>query len=56
MQILVRKGYDILAMFSDWGGQSGMLLMIGYVIVYFFNRDHLDNFIVSKLFKMEKEV
>ena len=55
LQVYLRQGYDILDFFSDTGGLYGACLILGYLIVTSINRDLLDNYIVSKLFKMEKE-
>ena len=52
----MRQGYTVLDMLGDFGGIYGIFVLIGSVIVNFANRDYLDNYIVSKLFKMEKEV
>ena len=45
----------MLDMLGDFGGIYGIFVLIGYVIVDFVNRDYLDNYLVSKLFKIEKE-
>lgn len=54
-KIIARDGYNILDLFSDIGGIQALLISVAAYILAFWNYNHIDNFLASRLFKIEKE-
>jgi hypothetical protein len=50
---IMREGYHILDLFSDVGGLMGILMAILGVLVSALDYNYFDNYLVSKLFKLE---
>ena len=52
--VIARDSYKFLDLLSDLGGMQGILFsLIGYFIA-FWNYNMLDNFMVTRLYKIEK--
>ena len=49
-----RVGYTSLDLMSDVGGFFGLLIMFGSVTAKIWNFNSLDNFLVSRLYKIKK--
>lgn len=54
-EVVTREIYTWLDLFSDVGGLQGFLLWFIIIIVATANFNYLENFMVSKLFKVEKD-
>ena len=48
-----RNGYTILDLLSDVGGIQGILITGISLVLSILNNNHLENYLVSKLFKFE---
>ena len=52
--VIARDGYKFFDLLSDLGGMQGILMsLIGYFIA-FWNYNMLDNFMVTRLYKIKK--
>ena len=51
--VIQRSGYTVLDILSDVGGLQGILISGILYILSIVNHNHLNNFLVSKLFKSE---
>ena len=52
--VISRDGYSLLDWISDIGGIQGILISTVAILLGFWNYNYLDNFIVSKLYRLEK--
>ena len=52
---MARDGYTLLDFFSDIGGIQGILVSAAAIFLGMWNYNNFDNFLVSKLYKMETE-
>ena len=52
--LIQREGYYVLDMFSDIGGLYGLLYAFLAIVLTYTNYNHLENFAVSKLYKIER--
>ena len=50
----MRNGYTTLDLLSDMGGMYSILALIFGTLLAFFNYNHFDTFMASKLFKLQK--
>ena len=53
--MIARSGYTILDWISDIGGIQGILISAVAIVVSYWNYNYLENFMVSKLFRIEKK-
>ena len=49
-----RQGYYILDYFSDIGGIQSLLFSASAVLVSIWNSNYFDNYMVSRLYKLER--
>jgi len=54
LAVIQRNGYTIFDLMSDIGGVQGILLSGTAVLIGFFNYNHFDTYMASKLFKLRK--
>ena len=52
--VIARDGYTFLDLLSDVGGLQGMLISGMAYVLAFWNYNHFDNFMVSRLYKIYK--
>ena len=50
--VIAREGYTMLDFLSDTGGMQGLLISGATLVIGIWNYHNLDNFVVSKLFKL----
>lgn len=50
--VIARDGYTILDFISDIGGMQGMLISGAALVLTIWNYNHLENFIVTKLYRL----
>jgi len=55
LTVVARDGYTILDWISDIGGIQGILISAVAIIVSFWNYNWLDNTLVSRLYRIEKQ-
>ena len=55
MGILSRSGYTFIDVLSDFGGIQGLLISAISIIIGFFNYNHFDTYIASRLFTNKNE-
>ena len=55
LKLITREGYYFLDLMSDVGGLFGILFPAITIILSFTNYNYLDNYLSSKLFKLESE-
>ena len=54
LTVIAREGYTILDYLSDIGGMQGLLISTAALWLTFWNYNYFDNFMVSRLFRLEK--
>ena len=54
--IISREPYNILDFLSDIGGLQGLIFSTLAFIISYFNYNYFDNFMVSKLFRVERDL
>lgn len=54
MVSIARDGYTVLDWISDIGGIQGILISAVAIILSFWNYNYLDNYLVSRLFRLGK--
>ena len=52
--VVERQPYTLLDFFSDIGGLQGLIFSWAAVVISYFNYNYFDNFLVSKLFRVER--
>ena len=50
--VVARDGYTILDFISDIGGMQGMLISAAALILTIWNHNHLENFLVTRLYRL----
>ena len=55
LTVIAREGYTILDWISDIGGMQGMLLGLIAFLVAIWNYNQFQNYMVTRLYKMEKK-
>ena len=55
MGILSRSGYTFIDVLSDVGGIQGLLISAISIIIGFFNYNHFDTFVASRLFTVKDQ-
>ena len=50
--VIARDGYTLLDLISDIGGMQGILISGAAMVLTIFNHNHLENFIVTKLYRL----
>ena len=53
--MIARNGYTIFDYFSDVGGMQGLLLSLVSFFLGFWNYNMLDDYMITKLFRMQAE-
>ena len=54
MKLIDREGYTVLDYLSDMGGMQNIVQSVLIIVLSFWNYNFLDDFLVSKLFRYEK--
>ena len=54
LTVIARDGYTILDWISDIGGIQGIMISAVAIVVSIWNYNWLDNFLVSRLYRIEK--
>ena len=54
LYVISREGYTLLDFFSDLGGMQGLLLTFFGLILNIWNYNYLEDFMVTRLFRLEK--
>ena len=55
LELIQRNGYTVLDLLSDVGGILEISTIVITYFLAFWNYNHLENFLVTRLYKLEKE-